>query len=119
MKKILFLILLCCSVNTYAIDLYANFVSYKQCINNEWQDWTDWQECWTKVKLEDNKIIVGDKTFTIYSVYSQKDEDSVTVLHEAEDCNNTAIVIRIRYQKDGVKQLYLDYKNIIYCYNLI
>lgn len=119
MKKILFLILLCCSVNTYAIDLYANFVSYKKYVNNEWQDWTYWQECWIEVKFEDNKIIVGDKIFIIYSVYSQKDDDSVTVLHEAKDCNDIAIVIQIRYQKDGVKQLYLDYKDIIYCYNLI
>ena len=61
------------------------------------------------------------KTFYLTDSGKVRDhnEDSVTILHEAKDCNETSIVIQIRYQKDGVKQLYLDYKDIIYCYNLI
>ena len=119
MKKILLIVLLFCSINTYAIDYYANFVSYKKCINNEWQDWTNWQQCWAEVTFKANEIIVGNKTYTIYSTNTQKDKDCVTILHEAKDYNDTPIVIRIRYQNDGVRQLYLDYKNIIYVYNLI
>lgn len=119
MKKILFLILLFCSINACAIDYCANFVSYKKYVNNKWQDWTDWQQCWAEVKLEENRIIVGDKTYTIYSIRNQKDENSVTILHEVKDCNETHIVIRLRYQNDSVKQLYLDYKDLVYVYNLI
>jgi hypothetical protein len=88
MKKSLFLILLFCSINTYAIDYYANFVSYKLYVNNEWRDWTDWQQCWTEVKLENNNLVItwntdAEKSATtiplshLIDVYTVKDTTTV------------------------------------------
>ena len=111
MKKFLILLILTLStINLCALDYYSNFISRKELVDNVWLDWTDWEPHYVKISITDSIITIDNK---IYPVKSIKKIDNTT-LFEISD----TMFIRYRIQ-DSVKQLYLDYKNIIYCYNLL
>ena len=93
-----------------------------------WTDWSEWNEC--------NIIIVSNlekMTFTIYSKETQE-FDIVDFLPKKYDKDGFEIFEMVCIDKNGVKchirqrflnknssprsQLYVDYSNIIYVYNL-
>lgn len=100
---------------------YSNFVSHKYCINNVWSDWSDWKECYITIKFDhtNNTITVNNKVYNIIDKNNYKDETSNTIMYLTHDFERKRINIRLRYQNDGVKQLYVDKENTIYVYNLI
>jgi hypothetical protein len=47
------------------------------------------------------------------------DSNSKTIKYLVINYDNKSCFIRFREQEDGVKQLYLDYDDIVYVYNLV
>ena len=113
MKKLFILLILTLStINLYAIDYYSNFISYKELVDNVWLDWTDWEEYYVKISVNDSIIVIDNKTYPVKLIEKTDNVTKFKVL-------NSNKFIRFRFQNDGIKQLYLDYENIVYVYNLI
>ena len=127
-KIILTLLLLTLNSNIQAqkICYYSNFTSYKRLVNNTWTDWTDWREYYVEIILDtdSNTITIYDadieKVYKIHPIYEKlEDCNSITIKYKVVESENNCLYIRFRNQYDGIKQLYLDYKDLVYIYNLM
>lgn len=101
-------------------------MSYKILKDSVWQDWSDWRECYIEIVLDtdSNSITLHskniEKVFKIDPSFRKiKDNNSITTLYTVLKSENNCLYIRFRIQRDGVKQIYIDYEDIIYVYNLI
>lgn len=122
MKKVLLVLLMFLSVNMYSQTFYTNYVSTMSLIKDKWTDWSEWKSCYYKViiDLDSNTIIINNSKYTIDKyIETVSDGNSKTTKYAVITYDNRSCFIRMREQKDNVKQLYIDYDNIIYVYNLI
>lgn len=130
MRKIfiIFMLLLVSTSNIISRETcyYSNFTSYKMLINNTWTDWTNWREYYVEIVLDtdSNTITIYDedieKVYKIHPIYEKsEDSNSITIKYKVVESENNCLYIRFRNQHDGVKQLYLDYKDLVYVYNLM
>lgn len=130
MKKILALlmILLVFTSNTVPREVcyYSSFTSYKKLINNTWIDWTDWREYYVEIVFDTNSNTITiydtdiEKVYKIHPIYEKsEDSNSITIKYKVVEAKDNCLYIRFRNQYDGVKQLYLDYKDLVYVYNLM
>lgn len=122
MKKIIILLLTLISTTACADKIYySNYISQKQKVDSVWTDWTDWEESYTAIIFDymNGYITVGDCDYKLSGTGKYEDDNSTTVVYLTRDANKKRVNIRLRYQNDGVKQLYIDYEDIVYCYNLM
>ena len=125
MKKLLLILLLFLSVNAYSqvTKYYSDFSSHKALISKDkWADWTDWERCDAKIKidLDSDTITINNSKYCIDKyIETVVDSNSKTIKYAVINYDNKSCFIRIREQEDGVKQLYLDYDDIVYVYNLV
>ena len=123
MKNLLLVLLMFLSVNMYSQTLYTDYVSTMSLISKDkWSDWSEWESCYYKViiDLDSNIIIINGSKYIIDKyIETISDDNSKTTKYAVINYDNKSCFIRVREQKDGVKQLYIDYDNIIYVYNLI
>ena len=129
MKKIFItLVLLIYTTLSYSeeISFYTNFMSYKILKDSVWQDWSDWKECYIEIvwNTDSNSVTLHskntEKVFKIDPLFRKiEDDNSITTLHTVLKSENSCLGIRFRIQRDGVKQIYIDYEDIVYVYNLI
>lgn len=100
---------------------YTDFFSSMELISDScWTDWSDWQQHFTEIEMYKDSIVVYNED--IYIIYEQLedevDENSITSIYKAINNKKDYVQIRLRTQCDGIKQLYIDFKNKIYVYNL-
>ena len=130
MKKIVLILGLLLSFSimySQEIEYYSNFTSYKRLIEKDkWTDWTDWREYYVEIvfNTDSNTITIYDenteKIYKIHPIYEKsEDSNSITIKYKVVESENNCLYIRFRNQHDGVKQLYLDYKDLVYVYNLM
>ena len=122
MRKTIILLLTLISITACAEDVYySNYISQKQRIDSVWTDWSDWEESYTAIVFDhvNGHITVGDCDYKLLGKGRCEDSNSVTVIYLTQDTDKKRVNIRLRYQNDGVKQLYIDYEDIVYCYNLM
>ena len=130
MKKIVLILGLLLSFSimySQEIEYYSNFTSYKRLIEKDkWTDWTNWREYYVEIvfNTDSNTITIYDenivKVYKIHPIYEKlEDSNSITIKYKVIESENNCLYIRFRNQHDGVKQLYLDYKDLVYVYNLM
>lgn len=100
---------------------YTDFFSIKELVNDTcWTDWSDWQQHFTEVEMYKDSIVVYDED--VYTIHGQLedeiDENSVTSIYRATNKKGTYVQIRLRIRCDGIKQLYIDFDDKIWVYNL-
>lgn len=123
MKKFITTLLLIFSVGLSFSQkvYYTDFFSSKELITDTcWTDWSDWYQHFTEVEIYKDSIVVYNED--VYTIHEQlKDEinkTSVTSIYRAINKEGNCVQIRLRIQCDGIKQLYIDFKNKIWVYNL-
>ena len=120
MKKIIILLLTLTSITACADNVYySNFISHKQLVDSTWTDWTDWKESYTSITIDSSNITISDNVYTITGIGKHKDYCSETIIYLTKDSNNKHVTIRLRYQNDGIKQLYVDCETLVTVYNLM
>ena len=114
------------NANPREVCYYSNFTSYKILINDIWTDWTNWREYYVEIVFDtdSNTITIYDenieKVYKINPIYEKSEEyNSTTIKYKVVESEDDCLYIRFRNQYDGVKQLYLDYKDLVYVYNLM
>ena len=93
--------------------------------NGKWTKWTDWEETSCLI------VINGDKDrINIYSAVTQEydiieddgeeesDDGSVSHTFKCIDADGDRCDVRFRVQKDGQLQLYVDYADAMWVYNV-
>lgn len=90
-----------------------------------WSKWSNWESCSILVVLDSDK-----ERFTIYShktqvfdIISYEDwesdgEGGRTMSLSCVDADGLRCTLRYRQDKDGDFQLYVDYSNLMYVYNI-
>ena len=88
-------------------------------------DWTEWLDCNIDVKIDsDNDIIViYSKETQAYQVYDAEEKTSdgsggQIFKFYVIDQDNDKGTVRIRVTSDGDAQLYVDFDNIMWVYNI-
>ena len=130
MKKILLTLLLAiCATTMFAeISFYkATSYAYKYVDSDtdEWVDWTDWIDCNViiPISIDDDVIKVYSNEQQTYIITDYGDEESdgqggrmfsYKVVDQDGDRGN----IRLRIEKGGNLQLYVDFANVMWVYNI-
>lgn len=121
MKKFLFILMLLFTTTlSYSQTYYTDYISRMIKVDSCWTDWTDWEECFTKVTINDSLISIYEvQEYKILEIVDiEEDYCSKTICYKVTYNKDNIIFIRFRKQRNGVKQLYLDYDKVIYVYNL-
>jgi hypothetical protein len=121
MKKFLFILMLLFTTTlSYSQTYYTDYMSRMIKVDSCWTDWTDWEQCFTEVTINDSTISIYDvQEYTILEIVDTEEDDySQTIKYKVVYNKDKVIFIRFRKQIGGIKQLYLDYENVIYVYNL-
>ena len=103
----------------------TNSISYKyETQYGEWTNWSEWEKCIADVKLDldNNKIVIYTKTPQVYYIYDYlgevEDDYGQTIKLAIIDDEDDYGCVRLRIQDNGTKQLYVDFSNIMWVYNL-
>lgn len=130
MKKIfLTLALVFCSLGTFAQSGIFWFrtteFAWKQKEYGVWSDWTDWEKSNMKVKFDLNRdqIIIFSPDIQIYNVLSIEeppyDPSGQQVKYRVIDQDDDFGYIRLRIEDNGNSQIYVDFANIKWVYNVV
>ena len=130
MKKILLTLLLAiCATTMFAeISFYkATSYAYKYVDSDtdEWVDWTDWIDCNVKVSFnfDDDiiKIYSNEQQTYVITEYGDEEDDgqggrmwSLDVVDQDGDKGT----VRLRIEKGGNSELYVDFANVMWVYNV-
>ncbi len=134
MKKILF-ILFISLIGLFAVsnDVSAQTYYYrttgfaiKYQTSYGWTDWSDWQRSSMKMKidLDDDMIVIYSDKVQIYRVI----EHSGTYTDESGgkqtkffivDQDNDYGYIRLRIERNGNSQIYVDFADVMWVYNVV
>ncbi len=99
--------------------------AYRYVSNSgRWTDWSDWQDSRMLVvlSLDRNVLTIYSEEMQEYDIYdwgeTQESSDGSSTL-EMRGVNRDGLRcgIRIRVQRDGQKQLYIDFNDMMWVYN--
>lgn len=110
-------------VQTYRTTSYA-YKTYSYTYRT-WSDWSDWIKCEVIVTLNLNTDVItiySNKT-QIYKVYAYTDPyyddgGGVQIKFSVIDQDGDRGTVRLRIQNDGNSQLYVDFADIMWVYNV-
>ena len=130
MKKLLFLcsFLMICGM-TIANDVLkwqATELAYKTTDNwGNWSDWSDWEDVSILVVINTatDRVNIYSSEPQEYDIYDYEPEETdsdggTSITFHCVDVNGIRCDMRIRVQADGQVQLYVDYSNIMFVYNV-
>lgn len=106
-----------CTATAFSIKTYDEN-------RGRWSDWSKWEDCHMLVVLDDEKVTIYSQEMQEYDIYATESEDEkdrdggITDEFRCVDQDGTRCSMRLRRQKSGAVQLYIDYRNVIWVYNL-
>jgi len=113
----------------YSTQWYKTTAFASQTYNyytQSWNDWTSWQESNMNIKfdLSNDIIVIYSPQIQIYSVFNvgtaYTDTDGgQQIKFNARDGDGDRADIRLRIEKNGNSQIYVDYANMRWVYNVI
>jgi hypothetical protein len=130
MKKVLLSVLLVfgvlLSANAETYKFYSTDFAYKiKDSDGYWGEWSDWEKshCLITISTDRDVINIYSQTPQEFDIYetvgeSSDDDEGETIEFKCVDADGLRCHIRIRKQKDGVLQMYVDYDDIMYVYCL-
>lgn len=130
MKRFVFVILVFFSVCCYAGDSIRYYettsFSMKKVVNGEWTDWSEWEDSGMIITMNITKDVVEilSPKAQIYNITENKglyidQEDGRNVNFSFVDQDGYKGTMRLRIEQNGNSQLYVEYANIMWVYNLI
>lgn len=130
MKRFVFVFLVFFSMCCYAGDSIRYYTttsfSIKKVVNGEWTDWSEWEESGMIITMNITKDVVEilSPKAQIYNITENKglyfdQEDGRNVNFSFVDQDGDKGTMRLRIEKNGNSQMYIEYANVMWVYNLI
>lgn len=128
MKKIFFTIVmfLCANIlNAEVIKMTAYELSYKSYESYGWSDWSSWEDCniLVVINVDMDRITIYSKQTQEFDIiaaedpYVDSDGDDV-IKFTCVDADGLKCGIRFIGRSNGSAQLYCDYNDFMYVYNV-
>lgn len=128
MKKFLvlfFIAFISLGVNAEVYKYKSESFSYKTLDNyGYWSEWSDWVNSSVLVVVDIDKDVIRiyseePQEFDIlYAEDTYDSEYNAMLMCQCVDADGVECQLRIRANTDGTLQLYVDYSNIMYVYNI-
>ena len=128
MKKILLILMVMFSVNAVAADIYiykTTAFAMKQVVNGRWTDWSDWEksDMYVTINMDNDVIKIFSPGTQVYKItdYIRKYTDSSggeQVEYRFIDQDGDRGALRLRIEKNGNSQLYIDFADVMWVYNV-
>lgn len=130
MKKLLLCLsfLMLCGIASASdiLKWQATELSYKTADDwGNWSSWSDWEEVsiLVVVNTATDRVNIYSSTPQEYDIYDYEPEKTdgeggTTITLHCVDANGLRCDMRLRVQADGQVQLYVDYSDIVFVYNI-
>ena len=124
MKKILLIFALLLTVFTTQAQnnvIYETTHELAIKINNQWSEWKPCNVT-IKIDLDQDKVTIYSDEVQIYRIIgetiSPNDNSGKQISFLIIDQDGDKGRMRFRVQNDGIRQIYIDFNNISWCYTL-
>ncbi len=125
-RLVLFLTALCASamVSAEVYKFQATSLSSKYLISGGyWSEWSDWEYCRILVVFHTDRINIYSNKTQEYDIYdslgeSYDNDGGTTTTFKCIDADGLRCDVRRRIQSDGEWQLYVDYSDFMFVYNI-
>lgn len=127
-RSVLLLMALCVSVMVSAEVFKFQATSISSKYFNEygyWSEWSEWENCNILVVINSSakRINIYSSVTQEYDIYDSHDvsydnDGGQTATFNCIDADGLRCDIRLRSQSDGQIQLYVDYNNFMFVYNI-
>ena len=128
MKKLLllfsFLMLFGVVYSSETLKMQATSLAYKS-INSygNWTEWSQWEDCNILVVIKRDRVNIYSQTPQEYDIYYYGAEEidrsgGKVTTYKCIDSNGSKCDMRLRIQTDGQIQLYVDYSDFMFVYNV-
>ena len=123
MRKVILLLftIICTTVSAQNI-LWFRTTDFAYNYNSTW---SDWEKSNLKIKIDTNKdlVIVYSKSIQIYKILYEidppYDATGVQVSFKIVDQDGDYGKLRLRIENTGTSQIYIDFNNIHWVYNVV
>ena len=128
-RSVLLLMALCASmmVSAEVFKFQATSLSSKHFneYGGYWSEWSDWENCNILVVINSSaeKINIYSSVTQEYDIYDSHDvsydnDGGQTATFNCIDADGLRCDVRLRVQSDGQAQLYVDYSDFMFVYNI-
>jgi hypothetical protein len=130
MKKMLLCLsfLMLCGIASASdiLKWQATELAYKTTDDwGNWSEWSDWEDCSVLIVINTatDRVNIYSSTPQEYDVYDTEPEvydndGGSSITFHCVDANGLRCDMRIRVQANGQVQLYIDYNDIMFVYNV-
>ena len=122
MKRLMLMMLFSLiSLTTFAQTEWFTATEFAIKVDNEWSDWID---CDVSVKIDigNDKVTIYSNEVQIYRIIDEvdppRDKNGTQVAFSMIDQDGDRGMFRIRKQYDGAIQIYVDFSDISWVYNI-
>lgn len=125
MKRLITLFIALISITAFAETQWYKATEYAYKYTN--QSWTDWYSCDVNIKFDltnDLIYIYSNKpqTYAIYDIEKDSYTDSAggkQVAFNVIDQDYDKGIVRLRVERNGNSQIYVDFANVSWVYNVV
>ena len=127
MKKRLFILLVGLVISLTTVAQTVWFTAFQFAYREtSWSSWSPWQTCNIDVKFDYDAdlIVIYSRTTQVYKVYSYDGEKTdydggEQIQFGVIDQDNDVGKVRLRVERNGNSQIYIDFLNVSWVYNVV
>lgn len=123
MKKIILIVILILGFNIISVAQVNYFTAYEVAIKVDGQ-WSPWEDVNIRIKIDidNDRVIIYSNKLQIYDIISEIEAPSDSIGKQLAfkfiDQDDDIGTLRFRVQNNGVKQIYIDFNDISWVYNV-
>lgn len=126
MKKIILGIVLTLFMSIPSFSQIINFKATSVAIKEAGYRWSDWQKCDILItfNLRTDKVVIYSRSIQIYKVITQgqnfiDESGGEQVKYDVIDQDDDLGDMRLRVERNGNSQIYIDFADVSWVYNVI
>lgn len=126
MKKIILGIILALFMSIPSFSQIINFKATSVAIKEVGYKWSDWKKCDILItfNLRTDKVVIYSRSIQIYKVLTQgqsyiDESGGEQVKYDVIDQDNDLGDMRLRVERNGNSQIYIDFADVSWVYNVI
>lgn len=126
MKKIILGIILALFMSIPSFSQIINFKATSVAIKEVGYKWSDWKKCDILItfNLRTDKVVIYSRSIQVYKVLTQgqsyiDESGGEQVKYDVIDQDDDLGDMRLRVERNGNSQIYIDFADVSWVYNVI